>query len=71
MRRFTRKQRRYLFILNQGICADCGGKLERQFHADHATSYANGGPTILANGRAVCVQCNLKKGSRNAIWESN
>jgi 5-methylcytosine-specific restriction endonuclease McrA len=65
-RRFSRKQRRHLFILDRGICAECGTRLDRRFHADHAQSYVHGGPTILTNGRALCPACNLKKGRNDA-----
>jgi len=62
MRRFTAKQRRYLYILAGGFCR-CGKRLDSRFHADHVVPYIAGGPTVLANGRALCRDCNLKKGA--------
>lgn len=61
---FSRKQRRYLSVLAGGLCAVCGRTLGPVMHADHVVAWSRGGKTDLANGQALCVACNLKKGNR-------
>jgi len=63
-RLFSRKSRRYLSILAGGACATCGKELKGELHADHIRPFSRGGETILANGQALCPQCNLKKGDK-------
>ena len=62
-RRFSRSQRAQLYIASDGKCEVCGEPLERGWHADHIEPYSKGGVTDLMNGRALCAECNLKKGA--------
>lgn len=49
---------RVVIRLNQdGLCAVCGERLEDEFHMHHRCRWADGGPTLLANGAAVCGKC--------------
>jgi hypothetical protein len=59
---FGPRQRHALFELADGQCQDCGDDLGLGWHADHGVPWADGGPTTVENGRAVCGPCNLKKG---------
>ncbi|MBM3394349.1 MAG: DEAD/DEAH box helicase, partial [Betaproteobacteria bacterium] len=61
-RRFSPRQRRVLAWVAAGRCALCGARLGRDFHADHVMPFSRGGKTVTANGQALCVACNLKKG---------
>lgn len=62
-RRFTKRQRAALYLASGGNCAMCGVHLGTDWHADHITPHAAGGATDMANGQALCPQCNLSKGS--------
>lgn len=62
-RYFTPHERMTLFEIADGKCEQCGVPLDETFHADHHIPYSAGGKTTIANGRALCPQCNLKKGS--------
>jgi superfamily II DNA or RNA helicase len=53
-----------LFMAAGGRCQMCGDILSGDWHADHRVPWSAGGPTDLLNGQALCVSCNLKKGSR-------
>ncbi|WP_170605824.1 HNH endonuclease [Ruegeria arenilitoris] len=64
-RAFTPRQRRILRMLAGNLCQMCGAVLDAGFHADHVRAHSRGGPTILANGQALCATCNLKKGASN------
>jgi 5-methylcytosine-specific restriction endonuclease McrA len=66
MRFFSRRQRKILQIFGGNKCALCRKKLTDSFHADHVIPYSKGGHTTLRNGQAVCAECNLKKGNKNA-----
>jgi DNA-binding XRE family transcriptional regulator len=61
-RSFTPWQRMLLFHAADGRCQECGVPLEQNWHADHIVPWAAGGPTDLANGRALCRRCNQMKG---------
>ncbi len=63
-RKFTAKQRRYLYLLAGGRCENCGLELAAGFHGDHKQAFSKGGETALHNGQALCPQCNLKKGNK-------
>lgn len=63
-RRFSRTERNDLFFRADGLCSQCGSPLDETWHADHVIPYSAGGPTHLANGQALCRQCNLAKGSQ-------
>lgn len=62
-RRFTGGQRAALWLAANGTCELCGVDLESSWHADHVVAHANGGPTDVTNGQALCPPCNLLKGS--------
>ncbi|AWW47562.1 hypothetical protein DPM17_02195 [Polynucleobacter paneuropaeus] len=61
---FDKKQRSILLWISGGFCSQCKTRLTSNFHADHVLAYANGGKTLTTNGQALCVMCNLKKGSK-------
>ena len=63
-RAFSRSERAVLGLLADWHCESCGAVLERGWHADHETAHARGGDTDVANGRALCPACNLKKSAR-------
>ena len=63
-RRFNARERHALRVVSGNRCENCGAELGRGFHADHKSPFARGGETTLANGQALCPNCNLKKGTR-------
>lgn len=69
-RSFSRKERRWLFVIAGGICQQCGADLDPTFHADHILPFSKGGLTTLSNGQALCRNCNLKKGSSDGRYTS-
>lgn len=63
-RYFSAIQRIELFSRSGGNCQSCGVPITlTEFHADHIIPHSKGGKTILANGQAVCRNCNLRKSS--------
>lgn len=63
-RNFSKKQRLTLLLLSGGRCGLCGDEInEYNFHADHIIPYSLGGKTVVRNGQALCITCNLKKGT--------
>lgn len=66
-RAFNKVQRFALWHLAEGHCKECGKKLGRDFHADHAIPWSKGGATDVMNGRALCANCNLMKGSKDMV----
>ena len=67
-RRFNQGERVALYLAADGKCSnpECGRELEPGWHGDHITAWANGGPTDVVNGQALCPPCNLKKGNTMA-----
>jgi 5-methylcytosine-specific restriction endonuclease McrA len=65
-RAFGPRQRRILRLLAGNKCKICGRRLDDDFHADHVKAFSKGGKTTLNNGQALCPECNLKKGNKNA-----
>jgi superfamily II DNA or RNA helicase len=59
---FSAAQRQVLFELAEGSCQVCGVELGVGWHADHRVPWADGGPTTIENGQALCEGCNAKKG---------
>lgn len=59
---FSPAQRQVLFELAEGCCHACGVELDIGWHADHRIPWADGGPTTIENGQALCEGCNAKKG---------
>lgn len=63
-RRFPASARIALFLAAGGRCSECGALLRAGWHADHVTPVRIGGETHPSNGRALCPQCNLRKGGQ-------
>ncbi|MBY8827294.1 DEAD/DEAH box helicase family protein [Hephaestia mangrovi] len=63
-RQFSAAQRRLLAFAAAGRSQSCGIPLTPSFHADHRRPFSAGGPTITANGQALCEACNLLKGNK-------
>jgi superfamily II DNA or RNA helicase len=61
-RRFSRKEKNWLYRMTGGCCAICGAQLEAGWHGDHIVPFSRGGATDVRNGQALCEACNLKKG---------
>jgi superfamily II DNA or RNA helicase len=59
---FSTNQRHVLYSLADGCCELCGKELDIGWHADHRIPWADGGPTVIENGQALCSGCNQKKG---------
>ena len=66
-RRFNTGQRMTLYDATDGQCARCGKRLEPGWHADHVKPFSKGGGTTLANGQALCPDCNIRKGARDHL----
>ena len=63
-RHFSKNQRRVLVWTSGGYCSICCAKLDHSFHADHVQPFSKGGATVIKNGQALCMSCNLRKGSK-------
>ncbi|TJZ95648.1 DEAD/DEAH box helicase family protein [Actinacidiphila oryziradicis] len=61
-RLFSSSQRQELYELAEGRCQRCFELLGQGWHADHRVSWADGGPTEVENGQALCSACNILKG---------
>jgi hypothetical protein len=63
-RQFTEEEKWAIWMLGGKTCAKCGiaAKWE-DFDADHVVRYAEGGSTVLSNGRVYCIKCN-RSGNR-------
>jgi superfamily II DNA or RNA helicase len=61
-RQFSPAQRQVLYELAQGLCQLCSAELLERWHADHRIPWADGGPTTIENGQALCDACNRLKG---------
>ena len=61
MRRlFSQKEKKHLYLVNEGGCEKCGGDLGNDWEAHHVVRYANGGVTELTNAMALCYSCHKK-----------
>ena len=61
---FNSQMRETIFKNSDGNCQNCNTRITLDnFHADHKIPHSNGGPTVVANGQALCTACNYKKGS--------
>lgn len=69
-RLFSQFQRKVLFALSNGRCANCDKPLSGLWHADHKQPFSAGGPTIINNGQALCQRCNLAKGNKNNVFSN-
>ena len=61
---FTKREKKIMAILSGNQCSICKTPLNKKFHGDHKVPWSKGGETILNNGQALCVSCNLKKGDK-------
>ncbi len=65
-RGFTDSQRTAIYRKDKESCKMCNKKVGyKEFHADHIVPHIRGGKTTVDNGQVLCIQCNLKKGSKN------
>ncbi len=65
IRAFDDNTKRDIYKKQGGKCAYCGKRFElKDMHADHITPWCKGGRTIPDNCQMLCVECNLKKGSK-------
>lgn len=63
----SKRLRNLLWIEQQGRCALCGRELpETGWHADHTLPWSKGGLTNVHLMKALCQECNLKKGDSMA-----
>ena len=66
---FNKWQRRAIWARSGGLCAhradprcDSPNKIYPDYwHADHVIPRSMGGPTLVENGQALCIGCNLIK----------
>ncbi len=63
-RAFDRVQKNQLYILAEGKCQICNGALADGWEADHKIAWADGGPTVIENSKALCISCNRKKAKK-------
>ncbi|MFJ3755446.1 HNH endonuclease [Streptomyces sp. NPDC090080] len=61
---FNARQRQLIYEQAEGLCQRCGIPLGTGWHADHRIPWADGGPTTIENGQALCEGCNLRKGQQ-------
>lgn len=62
MRRLaTKSERVSIWILQDGKCAICDGRLEDSFEVDHIVPFSKRGETTLCNLQALCTECHLRK----------
>lgn len=62
-RAFNQSERAALFDYSNGACTICGADLGHDWEADHVLPYSLGGATDVANGQALCRECNRAKGA--------
>lgn len=60
-RGFSTEERFVIWVRSGKKCTGCNKELPDlgDMHADHEIQWAFGGPTVLANARALCENCNL------------
>jgi len=56
-RAFSQRQKRHLYLVQRGRCAECGEPLGEVWDAHHKVRYADGGVTEVTNAVALCVGC--------------
>lgn len=66
MGRFLRSKvhRALLWLAAKGKCQDCGRDLPTDWHADHAVPWVLTGRTNVHEMRALCPDCNTRKGAK-------
>ncbi len=64
-RLFDENQKIVIWRRDDKRCKQCTKQIEfDEMQADHIKPYSKGGLTTIDNGQALCVACNLKKGSK-------
>jgi hypothetical protein len=64
-RNFTQEQRYAIFLKGKNECQLCKKNIRfESFHADHIYPWSKGGETSIANGQALCSNCNLIKSNK-------
>ena len=56
-----------LYVKQRGLCAVCGGPVQRkgrQSHVDHVVPLAAGGSVRFGNLQLLCRLCNQRKGAQ-------
>lgn len=64
-RYFTKAQRAKLFARSGGCCDLCGSKVRGKWIAGHLIPWAQGGETVLENGRVECLVCAVETHKRD------
>jgi len=68
MRRLANKQQKaYLYVLQDGFCADCCCLLS-DFQADHIVPWSCGGTTHIRNMQLLCPRCHKTKTSTDLSY---
>ena len=63
IRAFTDSQKREAYERQQGLCPVCGEHFElSEMEGDHITPWRDGGKTVAANCRMLCIDDNRRKG---------
>lgn len=64
-RRFSKKERRAIYLAADGKSDISGKPLGDTFHADHKVPFSKGGPTDVVNGQATTPEENMAKSDRH------
>src|SRR5262245_42373166 len=72
-RRFNTRERVAAYLIADGKCEDCGVELQPGWHGHHWIPHSLGGPTNATNMRALCPDCNWRRGNKmpleNEQWD--
>jgi len=67
-RSFTSSQKKEILGNQNNKCDNCSKKLDpRDIHYHHKKPWADGGKTIVSNGRAVCGSCHNKLSHKDTL----
>ena len=64
---YTKDQVDDLLLKQKGRCANCGKKVNSDYHADHIVPLSKGGSNDIYNIQILCSNCNLRKYSTDPI----